>query len=322
MCALVATASFAQTDSPPASDPVTQRIEALKARRTQLQSELRATLTDDSRLVNAPQGGILIGVPTSLVRRIVTETVMGPLSRIKLKFGDIAVQKADTITTKKLGLTMTLGTYDMGVRVRDVTATLKPKTPQLVFGGNRIGVTIPMSVEGGRVRANLNFKWDGKQLAGAICGDLAGEHDLKASVPTIKFVVKGRFDIAADGDRLVAKPVFAPISLDLHVEPEQKTWDFVEGLIKSRNSICETAIRKARLAERVRDAVGQSYKADIPRGWVKPVSMPAAFEQNVDVAGRSAGLRVEPTGVSITKTRLWYGGDLKVIAAVPAPAKR
>jgi hypothetical protein len=106
--------------------------------------------------------------------------------------------------------------------------------------------------------------------------------------------------------------VFAPIRLEIRVEPEARTWAFVEELIQSRNAVCEGALRRAGLTERLQELAARSFTAELPRRWARPISMPAGFAQDIEIAGRSAGLRIVPTGVAVTKERLWYGGDLKV----------
>jgi hypothetical protein len=323
LAAAFATLVHAASPTPAAPAPAAGRaspqseLQALRAERARLQTELRATLADDARLVAAPGGGVLVGVPTSLVRRLVRETVTGPLSRTRLDFGDIHLKKRDEIETRKLGMNITLGFYDLQVDVKNVVATLRAGEPKLTFGAGRIAIDAPVRVEGGRARGTVSFKWDGRNVTGLLCGDLSGTHELEATIPSLALNVRGRFDIAAISDRVVARPVFAPIVVNFKVQPPQKTWDFLDTLIQSRNGVCESAIRRARVTERIREAVSQTFRAEVPRGWARPVSMPAGFEQEIYVRGQRAGLRVVPTGVSITKDRVWYGGNVRAGRAAP-----
>lgn len=319
--ALMAVGLFAFAQEAPPVD-YAKRIAELKIERRRLQDGLRATLTDDAKLIDPPTGGVLIGLPTSLVERVVAEAVAGPLKNVRLVLKKVAkMEKKDVIRAKVLFRIVTLGEYVLTVDVEEVRASMKPKVPKLTFGSNRIAVDLPVSVEAGAVKAKLKFTWDGQNLAGALCGDLSAEHDLRAVVPPIAVRVMGRFDVEAKGEQLLVKPVLAPIELAFKIEPPQKTWDFVEDLIKSRNAVCEAALRKAEVGQKVRELVSRGFTVKLPDDWVRPIVLPASFRDTVDVKGRKAGLTVKPTGVSVTKTRVWYGANLEVKSANRRTAK-
>lgn len=306
---------------PPASGPAPgdsasrARIASLKAERTRLQEELRAALSDDARLEGAPAGGVLIGLPSSLVESIVTEAVEGPLRNVRLTLDDVVtLKRSDLIRAKTFLGRMTLGRYTLRVDVKQVRAVMKPGKAALTFGGNRIAIDLPVSIEAGDVKAHLSFKWDGKKLAGVVCGDLGVERDMRVSVPPVRVRVRGRFDVEADGDRLLVKPRLSPIDAVFKVEPPKDAWDFLDTLISSRNAVCEAAIRKADVAAKVRELAGRTFTVRVPTGFVRAMTLPAAFRDAFDVKGRRAGLAVTPVGVTITKTRIWYGANVAVKA--------
>ncbi|MEO8361547.1 MAG: hypothetical protein ABI672_16050 [Vicinamibacteria bacterium] len=304
---------FAQTLERPTVAETQIKIAGLKAERTRLQEELRAVLTDDAKLVDAPPGDILIGLPTTLVTEIASEAITGPLRNVLLTLKNVVqVNRKDTIKTKTFLGMMTLGNYDLTVNVLEVTARVKPQTPRLTFGSNRIAVDLPVNVESGNVKAKLIFKWDGKKLAGIVCGDLTSEHELQASVPPIVARLHGRLVIEARGEQLIVRPMLQPIDLAFKVEPQQSTWDFIDDLIESQNALCEAALRKAAVGDNVKALVAQGFKTKIASNWLKPITLLASFRDTVEVGHATAKLAVTPTGVSITKTRIWYGANLLV----------
>lgn len=263
--------------------------------------------------MDAPPGDVLIGIPSSLVESIASEALLGPLRNVRLSLKNVVkVERSDEIQTKTFLGQMTLGRYDLTVDVREVSAVMKPKTPKLTFGSNRIAIDLPVSVEAGDVKAKLTFKWDGRNLAGMVCGDLTSEHDLRASVPPVLVRLRGRFDVEARGEQLLVKPRIAPIEVAFKVEPPQRTWDFVDGLIESKNAVCEAALRKAAVGQKVKDLVSRGFKITVPTGWLRAMALPASFRDTVDVKGASAGFAITPTGVSITTTRIWYGANVTV----------
>ena len=310
---LFAVAAFTDEPQAPTIEEARRHIAALKAERTQLQDQLRASLSDDARLVDAPAGSVLIGIPTPLIEGIVSEALTGPLKNVRLSLKDVVkVERADTIKSKTFLGMMTLGHYELTVNVQEVQAMMRPKKPVLTFGTNRIQIDLPVSVESGQVKARLYFKWDGRRLAGIVCGDLSREHDLRATVPPVAVRLRGRFDVEAQGERLIVRPVIAPVDIAFRVEPLQKTWDFIDDLIESKNAVCEAALRKAAVGQKVKDLVARGFKVRLPTDWVRTMTLPASFRDNFDVQGSSAGLSIVPIGVSITKTRIWYGADLTV----------
>ncbi len=307
--------------APPASAPaagdaaVRARIAALKTERTRLREELRSALSEDAKLEGAPRGDVLIGLPSRLVESIVAEAVEGPLRNVRLTLNDVVtLKRSDQIRTKTFLGQMTLGRYTLTVDVKQVRAVMKPGTAALTFGGNRIGIDLPVSIEAGDVKAHLSFKWDGKKLAGVVCGDLSVERDLRVSVPPVRVRVRGRFDVEAAGEQLLVKPRLSPVDAVFKVEPPKDAWDFLDTLIRSRNAACEAAIRKADVAGKVKELAGRTFTVRLPTDFVRPMTLPAAFRDTFDVRGRRAGLAITPVGVSITKTRIWYGANFAVKA--------
>ncbi len=298
-----------------------RKIEALTTERMRLQTDLRSQLPDDAKLMDAPEGAVLIGLPATLVESIVSEALTGPLKNVRLSLKDVVkVELSDVIKARTFLGVMTLGSYGLSVSVHEVNAVMKPKAPNLTFGSNRIAIDLPVSVEAGDVKATLAFKWDGRRLAGVVCGDLSSEHDLRATVPPVMVRLQGRFEVEARGEQLMVRPVIAPIEIAFKVEPQQRTWDFVDELIESKNAVCEAALRKAAVGQKVRDLVARGFKVKLPNNWLHSMTLPASFRDTFDVQGTSAGLAITPTGVSITKTRIWYGANL-ILKKQKAPQK-
>jgi hypothetical protein len=305
--------AFAEGPGPLTPEAARGRIEALKAERLKLQDELRALLSEDAKLIDAPAGDVLIGLPTSLVESIVREALTGPLRNVPLSLKDVAkVKLHDEVRAKTFLGMMTLGRYELTVDVQEVNALLKPGTATLAFGANRIAIDLPVSVEAGLVKAKLLFNWDGQKLAGIVCGDLTGEHELRAAVPPVLVRLRGRFQVEAVGERLWIRPIIAPIEMAFKVEPQQRTWDYIDGLIESKNAVCQAALRKAAVGQKVKDLVARGFKVRLPDHWIRPLTLPASFRDTFDVQGTSAGLAIVPTGVSVTRSRLWYGANLSL----------
>ena len=67
------------------------------------------------------------------------------------------------------------------------------------FGGNRIAIALPVTVASGGGKATIRFKWDGKNVSGAVCGDMDVEQVVTGSVKPDRYPVAGR--APAHGER-------------------------------------------------------------------------------------------------------------------------
>ncbi len=285
-------------------------LEGLRAERTALRDRLRGLLSKEARLLDAPRATVIIGVPTSLTRSLVEQTVTGLFDEVTLRLRDIKVHKADEVRAKTLFGGMTLGTFVLDVTIREVKGVLHPGKPQLTFGGNRIGVALPVSLTAGSGRATLRFRWEGRKIAGAVCGDLDVSHEVKGAALPATYPVKGAFRLAAEGSDVVLEPEFGEITVKVRVEPSKETWDFVDRLIAQQGGICETALRKVDVPQRIRDLIGRGFDVKLPRRLFRPIRLPAGLEQSLSLGGRPFTLEVRPIGLVVTPLRLWYGADV------------
>ena len=91
----------------------------------------------------------------------------GFVDSVTLKLTNLKVHKAGTV--KKV---VTLGEYDLDVRIDEVTGRLTTGKPDLRFGSNQVSLALPVRVVSGNGDATIDFKWDGKNISGAVCGDM------------------------------------------------------------------------------------------------------------------------------------------------------
>lgn len=71
---------------------------------------------------------------------------------------------------------VTIGHYDLNVTINRVVGRLRTGTPVLKFGGNRVSLALPVTVVSGSGEATIYFKWDGRNISGAVCGDMDLTH--------------------------------------------------------------------------------------------------------------------------------------------------
>ena len=144
-----------------------QEIAALETERDQLRKRIDELLVTDARLEGMPQTEVRFGVPTPLARTLVTRLISGFVDQVTLVLENIEVHKAGKV--KKV---ITIGEYDLNVRIDKVIGHLRTGEPEIHFGGNQVSVGLPIEVASGSGDATIQFVWDGKNISGAVCGDM------------------------------------------------------------------------------------------------------------------------------------------------------
>jgi hypothetical protein len=304
--------------------PTPAEIQALSEERRRLRNEFRDLLNRENVLdfANAPAGNILVGVPTSFAEDLVRQMVTGLFSKVRLHLRNIEAHAEGEVKAKVL-FTQKVGRYVLDVRVKDIHALLKPGPPELEFGGDRIGIRLPVSVAEGHGSGSVHFQWQGKGLAGAVCGDLDVSPDISSDVKPRTYTVGGEFQLAAVGESLLARPRFGEIVLKVVLQPTEKTWEVlqatVEDIKEDKNGVCGMAIRKINIRGIVQKIIDKGFDVKLPPKLFRDVSLPARIEQTVTLKDRTVSLEARPLGLRVTPLMLWYGVAMGAEAAASSP---
>ena len=297
--------------------------EALERQRREVQrlgERFERRLRERARLRDSTGESVLIGVPVGVAERLAGEAVAGLASGIRLTLRDLRFRKADEVQARLLLGRRSVGRFVLSVQVHEVHAVLRPGKPRLSFGSDRVGVTLPVAVEDGAGRARLRFKWDGRGMAGAVCGDVDVTHEVTATVPALTHTLHGALRVSVDGPALVAQPEFGDVELKLPIEPSAETWRFVEELIAGRGALCRAALGRADVPEKLREVLARGVKVTLPRRLLeRPLRLPVAVERSVSLQGRALQVDARPMDVILTPARLWYGVRVELGKASEAP---
>jgi hypothetical protein len=292
--------------------PTVAEIQALTEERRRLRDEFRALLTQHNilDLANAPPGNILVGVPTGFAQDLVGQMVRGLFSEVRLHLKNIKAHHEDDVKAKVV-FTQKLGHFIIDVDVKEIRALLKPSEPQLKFGGDKIGIRLPVTVADGRGTASVRFQWQGRGLAGAVCGDMDVNPDVSSEVKPASYTVAGEFLLAAEGETVVAKPRFGEVVLRIVLKPTEETWatlaSTVEDIKEDKKGVCRMAIKKIDVRSIVQKIIDKGFEVKLPSKLFRPISLPATVEQSVDIQGRTVKLDARPLGLRVTPFMLWYG---------------
>ena len=183
-------------------EQIRTQIAALEKEREQLRGRLDALIEREQRLEGMPETPLRVGVPTALVRELIEKLAGGFVDQVTLELKNIRVRKSGTV--KKI---VTIGAYDLDVNIDEgERAGSRPAKPDVRFGGNRVSLAMPVTVASGGGRATIRFKWDGKNVAGAACGDMDVEQVVTGSVKPSRYLVQGALLLTATAEQIVAAP--------------------------------------------------------------------------------------------------------------------
>lgn len=286
-------------------------LTALEARRDALRARLEQVLAAEPRLSAAPAGDVLVGMPQAFTTRLVGELTHALLSQVELRLRDLRAHKRDDVQVKSL-LSFSPGRYVLDVRVHEVRALLRPGAPRLRFNGARIEMSLPVTLAEGEGRATLDFDWDSRGVGSVVCEDFHVTQEVSGRVKPRTYTLEGAFTLKVEDGALVAQPVFRELRLHVEVEPSEATWQGVARALDERSWKCEKALGAVDVPKVLRGVLARGFDVSVPARLIRPVRLPAAFEQTLRLEGRTYELRAQPVDLSLHAGILWYGAGLAV----------
>lgn len=290
---------------------VTREIVKLTRARDSLRAMVaEAALTSDL-LDGRPAGDIVIALPTQFVDNVVRGVVTGWFHDVDLRLPQMRLRKSGDVHAK-IGWfgRRRVGTYTLDMTLNDVRGRLQPGTPELAFGGNVIGLQVPVRVANGTGIAHIKAGWESKGLAGPVCGDMSVERDVTGQVRARTYLARGRILLSAIDGSVLADPDFPGLAIRLHIDPAASSVAALDSALATRTGLCGYAVGRANASERIQALVARGFNVKIPQRFFRPITLPVSVETAVPVAGRKLALQVTPSGVSVTPSTVWIAATV------------
>lgn len=292
-------------------------IEGLEKEIAALRSRLEVLVPRDPRLAGMPGARARVGVPTSLMRTLVEKVVAGVVDQVVLELRGLRVHKEGTI--KKL---VTLGDYSLDVTLDRVRGRLRTGRPDVRFGGNAVALDLPVELAEGTGDATVRFTWDGRNVAGAVCGDLDITRKVAGVVKPFSRPVRGSVRLSATAGEILASARFPEIRVELRVEPSPRSWAELQAVLDEKKGLCGFVLDRVDVRKAVEEVVNRGFKVRLPTERIEPLAVPVGFEPALSVRGRPVELGVRVGDLVITEHAFWLGAEVEVaVAAPPAPAR-
>jgi hypothetical protein len=286
------------------------KLQALDQEVLTLRARIGDLVAMDPRFQGMPGNGVRVGVPTPLARTLIQRVVAGFVDSITLKLSNIGVHKAGSV--KKV---IPIGEYDLKVMVVGVTGRLKTGKPDVEFGGNQVSVSLPVKVASGTGNANIDFKWDGKNVSGAVCGDMEVNENVTGSVKPAEYPVAGAIRLTTTAQQIVASPRFPVVKINLKIVPSAESWATVQRILDSKEGMCGFALGKVNIKGVLEALLDKGFDIRLPTEKIQPVAIPVGIASTMTVGDQPVGVEVKVGGLAITKQMIWLGADVTLTGA-------
>jgi hypothetical protein len=310
-------ASCGRRSGAASAEEMRARIAVLEKEIPELRAKLGDLVNTDPRLQGMPTAGVRVGVPTTLARTMIERLVTGFVDSVTLKLSGLKVKKAGTV--KKV---VTLGDYDLNVVITEVTGHLKTGKPQVEFGGNRLKLSLPVRVASGTGNANITFKWDGKNVSGAVCGDMSVNEDVGGNVKPDEYPVSGALVLTAQAEQILAAPKFPVVRINLKVDPNPASWAKVQSILDAQTGMCGFVVDKVNIRGVLEGLLGKGFNVRLPTEKIKPLAVPVGIAPTLKVRDEVVRIGVKVSELTITEHMIWLGADVRIEEGAAEAAPR
>jgi hypothetical protein len=290
-----------------APDQIRAQIQELEKERQSLREQMHQLMVKDPRLPGMPDTPVRVGVPTALARDLIQRVVAGFVDQVTLELKNLKVKKSGRV--KKV---VTLGAYDLNVVIHRVSGKLKTGKPDVTFGGNKVSLALPVTVASGSGNATIRFKWDGKNVAGATCGDLEVTQEVSGGVKPDTYPVEGGLVLTATAREILAAPRFPKIKVNLKVLPSAESWAAVDRILGEKEGLCGYVVHKVNVRGIVQRLVDKGFNVRLPTEKIKPMAVPVGIEPTMQVRGQPVALGIKLADLAITEQMIWLGARVSV----------
>jgi hypothetical protein len=294
-----------------------QQIADLEAERVSLRQRLEALIVTDPRLQGMPDTPVRVGVPTTLAGDLIRRVLTGVTDQVTLELRNLRVRRRGSVRR-----VITLGDYDLRVTVNRVVGTLRPGPPTVTFGGNQVALAMPLSIAAGTGTATITFAWDGRNVSGAVCGDMTVTQVVTGAVRPRTYPVSGRLRLTSTASQILIEPQLPPLRVNLGVVPSDQSWQAAQKILDDKTGLCGFVLDRVNVMRHVQRLIDRGFNVRLPTERVKPLALPVTIDPTMTVRGAPVALGIRVGGLAITEHAIWLGAHVAVAVGDDAVAKQ
>jgi len=309
MVALVATA-FGGSCRDEAEPEAQDRLGKMRARQEGLWKAFEAAVSRDPLLAEATadRGEVVVALNGSFLQRSVRDVASRYLERVELDLPlEATVEKAGELTVKKI-VSFKAGTWKASLAIHRIRGVLSARPPEVSLPeGDRVGLTLPVTLQKGSGTATVRFAWDSEGAANAVCRDFQVSREIEGRVLPETYTFKGELRLAVAENAFVLRPSFPDARVRLKIDLTPESWARVRSALQEQDSFfrCGIALRPQDVEEKLRSLVAKGFEVRLPRSLFRTIRLQASLRQAVEVQGRSFDLSVKPSALRTAEGALW-----------------
>jgi len=279
-------------------------IVELITERDRLRAQVIAAVSADPQLTGMPERQLGIGVPTTLAQLLVSTFVTGVADQVTLELDNLRIRKRGSVRR-----VVTMGDWDLQVRIIRVTAQLAAGTPDLRFGGNKVRLALPVRVASGSGSAAVDYRWDGRNLGSAVCGDMRLQEVVTGTVVPATYQLSGTLLLSSTEDAIIVTPRLPSLRVKIRVQPTQASWDLVQKVLDDKRGVCGFVLDRVNIRESLEELFSRGFDVRLPIEKVKPLALPVGLARTMDVRGMPVTVDVTDGGLTISDQMIWLGAN-------------
>lgn len=291
----------------------------LRAERDRLKPQVLGALQMDPRLAGMPSRELLVGLPTSLARDLVTKFVTGVADQMTLHLSGIRLHKAGDVRR-----IVPMGDWTLDVLLTRVTARLASGAPDVRFGDNRLSLTAPIRVVSGTGEAAINFQWDGRNISGALCGDMELKETFTGSVTPATYRLRGALHLSTTNDAIVLTPRIPATRIRVHVVPSPASWAKVQAVLDEKGGVCGFVLDRANIPGSLEEFLSRGFEVRLPTEKLKPWTLPIGLASSLTIREMPVHVAVTDGELAVTGDMIWLSADIDLVTGdqpTPTPGR-
>jgi hypothetical protein len=286
----------------------------LRAERDRLKPHVLGALQMDPRLAGMPSRQVLVGLPTSLARDLVSKFITGVADQMTLHLSGIRVQKKGEV--RRL---VPLGDWTLSVLLTRVTARLASGAPDVRFGDNRLSLTAPIRVVSGTGEAAINFQWDGRNISGALCGDMELKATVTGSVTPETYPLTGALHLSTTNDAIVLTPRIPATRISVRVVPSKESWAMVQARLDEKGGLCGFVLDRANIPGSLEEFLAKGFEVRLPTEKLKPWTLPIGLASSLTIRDMPVQVAVTDGELAATGDMIWFSADIDLVTGALPP---
>ncbi len=295
-----------------------QDLVTLRAERERLRPHVIGALRMDPRVAGMPTREVLVGLPTSLARSLVTTFITGVADQLTLHLSGIRVHKTGDVRR-----VVPLGEWDLSVLLTRVTARLASGTPDVRFGDNRLSLSLPVRVVSGTGAAAINFQWDGRNISGAVCGDMELKEAVTGTVTPARYRLTGTLHLSSSNDAIVLTPRIPVTRIRVHVVPSVAAWAKVQTVLDTKGGVCGFVLDRVNIRGALEEFLAKGFEVRLPVEKLKPWTLPIGLASSLTIREMPVQVSVTDGDLAVTSAMIWLGADIDLVTGdLPALTPR